>query len=398
MRKISVIQPGARLHYAVPQIFAQAGLLNFLYTDLHADHAFLKPFAPLGRHRNAPAAVRRLFGRRLPDGLPPRLVRDMPIRALQAILTNEGAAIAKALLRKLEAASLGEGDAVYTVLVNEDLETMRRLKDRGVKIIHECMIGPDVGLHLIKERQLFPGVEPVSNLAEIEAGRASDREKYALSDLILVPSDFARSAVRNLASQDANLAMVPYGLNVADFEGIAQPKKGRVLFVGAVGLRKGNPYLAEAARQLARSHPWIEVQVVGKYDLDIISMPAFKGPTYLGAMPRAQVAEAFQEADVFVLPTIADSFALVHLEAMAAGVPVITTPHCGSTVRDGVEGFIVPIRDARALTERIIQIVEDRDLRAQMSGAARKRAAEFSLDQYRSRLLSAVLPILEYRP
>ena len=45
-----------------------------------------------------------------------------------------------------------------------------------------------------------------------------------------------------------------------------------------------------------------------------------------------------------MLPTLADSFGLVHLEALACGVPVITTPHCGSVVRDGVEGFIVPIR------------------------------------------------------
>jgi glycosyltransferase involved in cell wall biosynthesis len=102
------------------------------------------------------------------------------------------------------------------------------------------------------------------------------------------------------------------------------------------------------------------------------------------------MAEEFRRADVFVLPTISDSFALVHLEALACGVPVITTPNCGSVVRDGLDGFIVPIRDAKMLAERIEQILTDRSLRKRMSENARARAGQFTWELYGERLISAV--------
>jgi glycosyltransferase involved in cell wall biosynthesis len=109
------------------------------------------------------------------------------------------------------------------------------------------------------------------------------------------------------------------------------------------------------------------------------------------------MAEEFRTADVFVLPTISDSFALVHLEALACGVPVITTPNCGSVVRDGVDGFIVPIRDAKMLAERIEQILSDRSLREQMSQNAKERAAQFTWELYGERLLSAVSMTIPHR-
>ena len=64
-------------------------------------------------------------------------------------------------------------------------------------------------------------------------------------------------------------------------------------------------------------------------------------------------ATAYQQADIFVLPSIEEGSALVTYEAMACGLPVVTTPNAGSVVRDGVEGFIVSIRDPDALAERI---------------------------------------------
>jgi len=103
----------------------------------------------------------------------------------------------------------------------------------------------------------------------------------------------------------------------------------------------------------------------------------------------------YARADVFVLPTVCDSFALVHLEAMAAGIPVITTPNCGSVVRDGVDGFIVPIRDPQAIADRVEEIVSDRNLRAEMSANAKAGAQEFSLSRYGERLLDAVKEIVQ---
>ena len=130
--------------------------------------------------------------------------------------------------------------------------------------------------------------------------------------------------------------------------------------------------------------------MVGPYRPEAVRHPAFQGPTYVGQVPRSRVMDEFRRADVFVLPTLCDSFALVHLEAMACGVPVITTPNCGSVVRDGVDGFIVPIRDAAAIADKVELLLTDRALRARMGRSARERAEEFTWARYGERLLGAL--------
>jgi len=116
----------------------------------------------------------------------------------------------------------------------------------------------------------------------------------------------------------------------------------------------------------------------------------FQGPTYVGQVPRSQVREEFLRADVFAFPTLVEGFALSHLEAMACGLPVVTTPGCGPAVREGQDGFVVPPRDAHALADKIAAIITDRALRRRMSESARERASSYSWGYYRQRLLEAV--------
>ena len=84
-----------------------------------------------------------------------------------------------------------------------------------------------------------------------------------------------------------------------------------------------------------------------------------------------------------------DGIPTVILEAMALGLPVITTPNSGSIVRDGKEGFVVPIRDVEALRERIAHLRENPGVRARMGHAARARAEQYTWDHSRRRLLPA---------
>ena len=103
------------------------------------------------------------------------------------------------------------------------------------------------------------------------------------------------------------------------------------------------------------------------------------------------MAEHFQWADVFLLPSLCEGSATVTYEALGHGLPVICTPNTGSVVRDGMEGFIVPVRDAAAIAERIERLAIDVELRTQMAANAKARAAEFTVAEYGRRLLS-VLP------
>ena len=101
------------------------------------------------------------------------------------------------------------------------------------------------------------------------------------------------------------------------------------------------------------------------------------------------MGEQYAWADVLVLPSVSDTFALVILEAMSAGVPVITTPNTGGpdVICDGEDGFIVPIRSPEMIAERLELLGKDRDLLACVSTAASRRAVDFAGDNYATNLV-----------
>ncbi len=385
--RFAVLQAGARMHYAVPALLARSGALAAFYTDLHSSHRPLQFLKSLIPERQKPKALKRLLGRTLPSDLPRHLVHD---QALASLSWARGTRSEALVLERACREGFAGANALYTNFINNDLEAVRQAIDRGLYVVHELIIGADVGRILLEERRRNPGVELQSESEyEVEIGIDCDRQKWALCDQVLVPSEYCWHSSIALGCDPAKLSLVPYGIPEHWFELQPKPHCGRVLFVGQVGLRKGNHVLAEACRLLKARGVAFECRVAGPPQVDV-THPLFEGPTYLGQVPRSQVQEEFRCADLFVLPSLAEGMALVHLEAMACGVPVITTPNCGSVVRDGVDGFIVPIRDASALADRIQQILQDRLLRHQMSVAARQRAREFSWARYGERLLSAL--------
>ena len=111
---------------------------------------------------------------------------------------------------------------------------------------------------------------------------------------------------------------------------------------------------------------------------------------FLGRVPRLDISREYEVADVFVLPSLAEGSAEVTYEALASGIPVVTTAEAGSVVRDEIDGFLVPASDPVALAARVKLIVEDRELRERMAQAARERARDFTLAKYSNRL-AAVL-------
>ncbi|QUS59989.1 glycosyltransferase family 4 protein [Synechocystis sp. PCC 7338] len=392
--KFLVLQAGARMHYAVPALLAEQGLLKRFYTDLHGSHLLLKVVKQFLPSSLQPKPLKRLLGRKLPKSLSPDLVKDQFFyNLLYPLLRKINAQLIspeEEIFSLIEQEGFAGATALYTNYINSDLELVKQAKEKGLYCVHELIIGADVGRILLEERQLFPGIEPQGeSLNEVETGIQRDIQKWQTVDQILVPSQYCFDSSVALGAEPAKISIVPYGINEQWLTIEAQPEPGRVLFVGQVGLRKGNHYLAEATRKLQPRLPQLHVRVVGPPLVDITN-PLFAGPDYVGQVPRSLVREEFAKADVFVLPTLAEGMALVHLEAMACGIPIITTPHCGSVVRDGIEGFIVPIRDSNLLSERIEQLATDRQLRERMGQAAKERAKDYTWKRYGARLLAAI--------
>ena len=232
----------------------------------------------------------------------------------------------------------------------------------------------------------------VSRLASVY-----DRE-CELADLILVGSSFVRETFRSENVSDKPIEVIPYGCNVSLFHPAACRKEGgtfRALFVGQISQRKGLSYLLKAARTV-KGHG-TEMLLVGNH----VGNPATLKPyettiTHLSGLSHIALADVYKGADVFVFPTLLEGMPLVVLEAMASGLPVITTAHGpGDIVRDGVDGFIVPIRDSNAIVDKLDLLRREPELRIQMGKAARERALEFTWQAYCRQAARAVMEIAQ---
>lgn len=113
---------------------------------------------------------------------------------------------------------------------------------------------------------------------------------------------------------------------------------------------------------------------------------------WLGVLPHAKLLEVMPNYHTLVFPSLAEGLALVVTEALASGLPVIATPNSGAPefVRNGVEGFIVSIRDPDSIAEKLSFLFENEDGRYAMAEAAKRRAAEINWTVFEDRIANLV--------
>jgi glycosyltransferase involved in cell wall biosynthesis len=271
------------------------------------------------------------------------------------------------------------------------LKTFQQAQSFGALRILDQSIGHlSSGLDLLKEE-----AERSPEFAEDERIDAPQRlierceQETSLADIILAGSEYVKTTLVAHGVLPSRIRVVPYGVDVARF--VAPPaqkrtRRGlRLLFVGQIGIRKGIRYLLEAVRRLKSRG----------VELTLVGAPAGSGRgldlyrdyfRHIPHVPHGEIHRLFHDADVFVFPSLHEGSALATYEALACGLPVITTPNSGSVVRDGVDGFIVPVRDADALEEKISLLLGSDVLREHMSENARRRAEEFSWSAYHTRI------------
>jgi glycosyltransferase involved in cell wall biosynthesis len=119
---------------------------------------------------------------------------------------------------------------------------------------------------------------------------------------------------------------------------------------------------------------------------------ALRRHRWIPTLPHDEILREMSRHDVFVFPSLFEGFGLVILEAMSRGLPVITTAHTAGpdVITDGQDGFIVPIRSAEAIAEKLDQLAVDRIRLREMQEAAKATAARFTWRDYRARLARVV--------
>ncbi|MGA2185623.1 MAG: glycosyltransferase family 4 protein [Bryobacteraceae bacterium] len=397
----AVAQLGARMHYAVPRIFAAAGMLETFYTDMYAT-PFIRSLGRLAPENCRPAALRRWLAR-APEQVAPARIKSFPAFGLKYRWRQTHATTVEAetavhiwagreFCRKIIRGGLGAARAVYT-FNSAGLELMKHARHRGLCAVMEQTIAPSEIEHALleAEQESFPGWESprIRNSRAIEF-QERDRLEWDNASLILCGSEFVREGIRACGGPVGRCSIVPYGIQPCGV-GSARPfTRGplRVLTAGSVTLRKGAPYVLLAAKGLKSL---AEFRIAGPICVTPYARDLLSAHVHLvGAIPRDEIRKQYEWADVFLLPSICEGSATVCYEALAFGLPVITTPNAGSVVRDGVDGFIVPIRDAQAVVQKLDLLARDREMLAWMSANATARSRDFTLEKYGDRLLAAL--------
>ena len=401
---VVVAQLGARMHYAVPRILHEAGLLERLYTDVCATSrgfSFLRHLPNVWK----PAAMKRLLAR-VPGRVPKDRITSYPLFGFayafgcQLAVNHSGRTktwlwggktFARRVARRLD---LEKIDAVYAYQ-SAALEILQHAHSTGVLAIMEQTNAP---FHVVRrllheEYERFPtwiGNSKCNDCCEVDYARRENGE-WRFADVILCGSDFVRTGIDACNGPVEKCIVVPYGVDTSFVIPEHSSHEGplRVLTIGTVGLRKGAPYVLEAAKQ-CRGHATF--RMVGPINVSDKAVAELDEHVDVrGSVPRSEIHRQYEWADVFLLPSICEGSATVTYEALAAGLPVICTPNTGSIVRDSEEGFIVPIRDAESIATRIHQLAENPDLRYAMRENARVRYEQAgSLEAYAERLLKAI--------
>lgn len=396
-----VAQLGARMHYAVPRIFYRAGVLGRLYTDICAVNGWPRLLRALPSALRPPT-LRRLLGR-VPRGLPRDRITAFSSFGLEyarrraaggnraegtAVHLWAGRTFCELILRH----DLDGVSGVYT-FNSAGLELLRHARERGLLCVMEQTIAP-AGVEdelLAAECTAFPDWQPPRG-GDVHRAEFADRERaeWECADLVVCGSEFVRSGIAESGAPVRRCVVVPYGLDAGtSVHGRQEPgRRLRVLVGGAVCLRKGAPYVlgaACAAKALAEFRWCGKVALLPTASSRLGQHVDLRGP-----VARSEMAEHYAWADVFLLPSICEGSATVCYEALAAGLPVITTPNAGSVVRDGIDGFVVPIRDGEAIAQKLELLARDHERLAWMSANAIARSREYTLEKYGERLLAAI--------
>lgn len=191
------------------------------------------------------------------------------------------------------------------------------------------------------------------------AGRI-DREIH-MAEVVLVPSHFVRQQLTKAGVDDAKILCVPYGVDTSRFAAHATARtegRRRLLYVGQVSYRKGVPILVNAVRGMD-----LELDLVGPVVAPSLLRGLPENVRHRSTVAHTELTELFAQADAFVIPSVEDAFGLVVPEALASGLPVITTAFVGAAeimrARDGVVLPEVEHMSLRGALDAVVPLLPD---------------------------------------
>ena len=406
-RKAVVVQSGARDAYQLALALSEAGLLEALVTDLFwpSDRRWARALM-----RWLPSRIRALLTQRSEPRLPSCQVKRLRFTGLLTLLFDRLPFVSHRLRRRqtrLADAALGRAAG-------------RLARRRSTALISYSYYGYNAFQSYGKPGTLFqlhPHPASMRRLLADELAKhpecgASLRQEWELSlpeasfqhlvhetrmaSGFLAASSFTRATLVEHGADPERIRVVPYGVDATRFcpdpaRSPAEHQPLELLFVGRINQRKGIKYLLEALRLLGTQQ--VHLTVCGRVvDSLEIFRPFAAQVTIRPSVSSEELVRAYQSADLFVFPSVAEGFGQVLLESLACGLPVLATSRTAAPdlITDGEQGCLVEPCSSSAVAERLEWALSHRHELAAMRQRARARAEFFSWERFRAGVVAAM--------
>lgn len=400
-QKAVVVHAGARDSYQLALALSEANLLQALVTDLFlpANWTWMIRLAARFSPGLADLLSRRSAGiepsqieQRVFDGLlilalekiprVPLAYRRSTQRSADASLGRAAGSLARRSHSGLIAYSYYGFDAIRAYghpamlfQVHPHPATMRRI------LSEELAAHPDCAASLEQEWELALPDEDYRHLVA----------ETSMASRYLVASSFTRASLIEHGTDPSAIHVIPYGVDLKRFHPPPAPPRNaklELLFVGRINQRKGIKYLLESLHLLNSDQ--VHLTICGRVVDDLaLFKPYAHLITIRPSVSSSELVAAYQAADLFVFPSVAEGFAQVLLESLACGLPILSTTHTAAPdlIEDGVEGFILPPRRPDLLAERLAWALDHRIEITDMRSAARVRAEHFTWQRFREQIV-----------
>jgi len=389
--KVTVIQDGARRHYAVPVALQSVNMLDRVYTNWYASPGSIDSWIAKGI---------RMGGGRMGDKLAQRYsplldasrVVSSPWNTLRAqwgrrrfsaeadFFRWESEEFAKWVIRH----GFGKADTLFGFVRNMHPMLAAAAQQKGLKTIGDQMIAP----YKIEDRedelqrQRFPQFSSAAtNVAEDFSEFES--QTWASLDHITCGSDYVKQGLVQCGVEFSKISVIPYPMDAAKFPFVHRPQNRTPItvgFVGSIGLRKGAPYFIEVARKLASEK--MRFVMVGKIHLSERAASNVSSVEFIGSVSRAEVLQWMSQFDIFFFPSTCEGSAGVVREAMATGLPVVCSPNSGIVQLEPDSCILREYDDIEGAASAIVGLAESQDLRTEMGRRARRNSELASIEYY----------------
>jgi starch synthase len=399
--KALLAHPGTQhsLHLA-RELDCRANLHAFYTGIVYRSHGSLATLAS----KISPAVRKHLANRTVELGVSSALHRKSLIELIAQVRLRRGMDEQEVMHRRNEAFQRSIPDSVLQkadAVIGVDTASWI-LADRSKKLGRPFLLDQSIGhpdakqaMHDLMQRR-FPGWTEGFEQRRPEVRMAEIKEQLDAT-VIIAASSFTKQTLIEHGIPSEKVRVIPYGVDCRRFapQRSTTARPFRFAFVGTLTARKGIPLLLQAWRQLAASGA--ELWLIGPASERARTLiPEVSGLNCFGAVPQAHIPQLLQQCDVFVFPSFFEGFGLVLLEAMACGLPVITTTATAGPdiITQDQDGWILDPGDLDTLISAMRFCLENPDRVTEMGANARRTAERFSWDAYGDRWVKILRDVI----